>query len=483
MVFVPGCKHDIFVSYAHADDQPDIESAPGWVSDLIRLIRNRLGRPEKFDVWMDFGLKGNDLVTPTIMEALAESALFLLIISPNYLDSVWCHKEFREFVRRRKQTGCKSQIFMVERTELERSEFPEELQDLKGYRFWIKGTPDEHAVTLGVPRPNPNEPEYWKRVDALVADLRDELKRQKLRRDQQAGQPASGTAQPVRILSKPTVFVAEVTDDLDSQREDLKAYLKQADLQVLSTSLYGYHSAEAFQQALATDLGQCKLFVQLLSAIPGKRPPNSPKSYAALQLESANAGSSEILQWRKPDLDLSKVMDEQHLKLLQGATVLAIGIEEFKAKVVERCREAEPPPVAPEYEDALFVFIITESSDRPVAHTIAQTLQRKQIGFQISAESKIRKHLREDLQLSDAAIIIYERSPHQWVEGQQREFSKVFRNLKDPPPLLAIYQGPPEPKELEFLLPKTMVIDCTKSGFSLPRLDEFLKYVRKRKRR
>jgi hypothetical protein len=58
----------------------------------------------------------------------------------------------------------------------------------------------------------------------------------------------------------------------------------------------------------------------------------------------------------------------------------------------------------------------------------------------------------------------------------------VFRNLKDPPPLLAIYEGPPEPKELEFLLPKTIVIDCTKSGFSLPRLDEFLKNVRKRKR-
>jgi hypothetical protein len=264
------------------------------------------------------------------------------------------------------------------------------LQDLEGYKFWIKGTPDHHARTLGVPRPNPDEPEYWKRVDALAADLMDELNRRKLLRDQQAAKPPSGIVQPVKILSKPTVFVAEVTDDLDSQREDLKAYLKQADLQVLSTSLYGYRSAEAFQQALATDLGQCKLFVQLLSSVPGKRPPDSPKSYAALQLESAKAGSSEILQWRSPDLDLSRVMDEQHLTLLQGATVLAIGIEEFKAKIVERCREPEPPPLAPENEDALFVFIITESSDRPVAHTISQTLQRKRIGFQISAESKIR---------------------------------------------------------------------------------------------
>lgn len=61
---------------------------------------------------MDFGLKGNDVVTPTIMEALAESAILLLILSPDQLQS-----NFGEFVRRRKPNGCKSQIFVVERTE------------------------------------------------------------------------------------------------------------------------------------------------------------------------------------------------------------------------------------------------------------------------------------------------------------------------------------------------------------------------------
>jgi TIR domain-containing protein len=69
---------------------------------------------------MDFGLKGNDVVTPTIMEALAESAVLLLILSPDHLQSNWCQDEFGEFVRRRKPNGCKSQIFVVERTEPKR---------------------------------------------------------------------------------------------------------------------------------------------------------------------------------------------------------------------------------------------------------------------------------------------------------------------------------------------------------------------------
>jgi hypothetical protein len=91
---------------------------------------------------------------------------------------------------------------------------PGELQALKGYKFWIKGTRDERASTLGVPRPNPNEPEYWRRVDALAADLMDELKRQKLRSDQSTAQPVNGTIQSVKVLNKPSIFVAEVRPQL-----------------------------------------------------------------------------------------------------------------------------------------------------------------------------------------------------------------------------------------------------------------------------
>ena len=43
MVFVPGYEHDIFVSYAHVDDQPLPGAEQGWITTLIDGLKNRLG--------------------------------------------------------------------------------------------------------------------------------------------------------------------------------------------------------------------------------------------------------------------------------------------------------------------------------------------------------------------------------------------------------------------------------------------------------
>ena len=43
MAYVPGCEFDLFVSYAHVDNEPIEPADHGWVDALIRVLEAELG--------------------------------------------------------------------------------------------------------------------------------------------------------------------------------------------------------------------------------------------------------------------------------------------------------------------------------------------------------------------------------------------------------------------------------------------------------
>jgi hypothetical protein len=93
MAFLNGYKHDLFVSYAHNDNEPYIEGDIGWVKHLVKALRTGIVQAvgkDTVDIWMDYKLQGNDAITPTIMDELAGSALLLFVFSESYLASGWC---------------------------------------------------------------------------------------------------------------------------------------------------------------------------------------------------------------------------------------------------------------------------------------------------------------------------------------------------------------------------------------------------------
>jgi hypothetical protein len=112
-------NYDIFISYAHVDDEPLPGESSGWVTTLVAylkiLLARKLGRKEHFSLWMDHQLAGNVPVTPQILSALQKSATIVIILSPGYLASLWCRLEMNSFlqaVKQRVDTG--SRVFVVE---------------------------------------------------------------------------------------------------------------------------------------------------------------------------------------------------------------------------------------------------------------------------------------------------------------------------------------------------------------------------------
>src|ERR1700752_851655 len=90
---------DIFISYAHIDDESLIESQKGWISEFHRAIEIRLAQllGRRPVIWRDPSLQGNHLFDKQIVDQFANVAIMISILTPRYVKSEWCVREVNEF--------------------------------------------------------------------------------------------------------------------------------------------------------------------------------------------------------------------------------------------------------------------------------------------------------------------------------------------------------------------------------------------------
>ena len=99
MAFLEDFEHDVFISYAHIDNQPDREGERGWVESFERALKLRLlkrfGR--EVGVWRDPELARSQRFDPVIQAAVERSAIMISLISESYLASDYCRQELEWF--------------------------------------------------------------------------------------------------------------------------------------------------------------------------------------------------------------------------------------------------------------------------------------------------------------------------------------------------------------------------------------------------
>lgn len=98
MAYVPGCRYDIFISYARENNRD------GWVAtfrkELGAHLAAFLGRGFDADrsVFLDSGdLTAGDPFPKQLRDNARDSAVLVPILSPGYVTSEWCDKEREEF--------------------------------------------------------------------------------------------------------------------------------------------------------------------------------------------------------------------------------------------------------------------------------------------------------------------------------------------------------------------------------------------------
>jgi hypothetical protein len=496
MNFVPGYTHDVFVSYAQVDDKPDDDGEDGWVTSLIKRLQNRLaqhlGREDNFSLWYDHHLAHHVNITPEIMSRIDGTAALVVVFSPGYLASPWCGHERERFLA--KVQECKAdngRVFLVERDFVERAERPAEFGDLLGYKFWVQNHEGTRQI-LKRSRSGRFNDEYDDRFDRLALELSEKLKALKKVKASEPSEKLKAPKDAARPDMKPrahqagsvtTVYLAEATDDLDTKRTKLIRNLQQRNLRVIPDVWYPGEPA-AFRQAVESGLNEADLFVQLLSAAPGRKPPGLESGYVGFQHECAAKMGLPILQWRHPSLDVptveSDVEDESHKKLLLGASVRAVDIEDFCREVIQQAELAEQERKQGPSPDAfVFVNVDLAQDDQATADELCRYFEKNGIEYALPIQSGEAKETQEDREAEmvrcDGMIVVHGRVSSVWVRRQLRDFRELAESRrKKSARALAIYQGPPIPKEaLGTFLRDLMMIDCT-GGIQEARLRPFL---------
>ena len=185
--------------------------------------------------------RGNYEIHEEVPEQVRNSALFLAILSPGYLASEFCLQELEAFLEKA-DIGVGKRLFVVYKDEIgERPNIiPEYFRDLRKYQFWLVDS-DQKPRLLGSPLPRDDSFEdrryYYPKVGDLAADI--VVKLEELREDKDRSCESNFPAVHTRSQEKRVhVLLAEVADDLEPRREDVRRYLDLAGIGCLPEGSY-----------------------------------------------------------------------------------------------------------------------------------------------------------------------------------------------------------------------------------------------------
>lgn len=284
----------------------------GWVAQFVRnlehALRLRLGGTDKLKVYFDHRDLNSNHQLEELLAAVKKSATFLAITSRSYVRRAWTLRELNTFINKTDDLKC---LFAVEYLPLDPGEhYPAPLQNHNRLRLWRV---DEPFSDTPMPLMPAQDDLFRVRIHDLAEHLRRQLEGLNAAASTQAaiGQVADTVADRRRRVENGVVLLAQVTDDLEEERDQVQKYLEQFGYLVLPEGEYP-QGGELFMAAVAKDLSEADLFVQLLGPRAGRHPPDLPEGYLRTQMETAREQRIPILQWRRPDLDLAAIRGQVH---------------------------------------------------------------------------------------------------------------------------------------------------------------------------
>ena len=287
----------IFMSYAHDDDlvlSPDPDE-PGFVSFLDQQLRLKLRDlgARQANVWRDRRrISQGDQFADIIDDGLSHAELFVVVMSPNWMQRPYCRKEFETFLSLRKAAGVlnpTARMLVVGKGYVDRSARPPELQGQEGFLFYSRDDEnDVSAITPFFNRGKCND-RFYAELDDLAGGL------QKRVTQILSGAPASQTIpQPPPIVapSGRTVFLAKPASDMKTAYVRLVTELQGKGFTVApdpSADTPSDRSAEAF---VNDALSKAEVFVHLVGDSEGFAPEGLDK-IVKMQLGLARAKAAQ----------------------------------------------------------------------------------------------------------------------------------------------------------------------------------------------
>ncbi|PYT05232.1 MAG: hypothetical protein DMF65_00675 [Acidobacteria bacterium] len=497
MSTLPNFEDDLFISYAHIDNQPLADGLKGWVETFHERLKIRLeqltGEPAR--IWRDRKLQGNDIFAETLVARLSKAAILVVVLSPRYVKSEWCLKELDEFCKRAETggglvVGDKSRVFKVVKFHVPLQEHPPQLRGVLGYEFFEYDAERGRAREFSPDVTPARDIRYWEKLDDIAYDIKQML--DTLARDSaDASVPRSSAAADIK-----TIYLSETTSDLAGERDLVKRELQQKGHVVLPDKELPLRGP-SLRDALREYMTRSSLSIHLLGGSYGIIPEEESRSLAEIQSEAAEERGESLrsIVWMPVDLEPRDERQRQfvnHFRLgLNGhrqIEVLQTSLEELKKHIEERVadgRKPAPADAAAGRDDGpSSVYLICDREDLGEITPLEDYLFG--CGFNVflpameGDDSSLREDHKTNLIECDAALVYYGRASDVWLRMKQRELQKVAGYGRARPLLAkAIYiAGPPTPAK-EHVRDHEAVVIKSFDAFSPERLAPFLEKVGK----
>jgi hypothetical protein len=437
-------EKDLFISYAHIDNEPLTPEQQGWITrfhaSLEALLSMRMGG--KARIWRDDRLRENEIFDKEIVKQFPQTALLVSVLTPRYLNSDWCNREVAEFCKCAEKNGGvvidnKSRIFKVLKTPVETQEkLPEVMRAVLGYEFFTMedGTPLELDSAYG----EKFAQDYNRKVGKLAWDISQLLKTLATGNGDH-GHDKEGPA-------KPTVYLAACSYDRDKAREILEGELKRHGYTVLPDQELPRHEDE-YVATVERLLKRCKLSIHIVGESYGGVPDGpSEKSEVMLQNELA-AKQSKTDQLKRviwlPEGTRSKHPQQQAFidalhqdaEAQIGADLITADIEGLKTSIhailakLERPEPQLPAAQAAASEQTKLIYLVCNEKDRKA--TVPLRKFCRGLGFEVAIPAfegdatAVREAHQQLLTNADVVILFYGAGDEAWKRTIDNELKKM----------------------------------------------------------
>lgn len=453
-------KTDIFISYAHIDDEALIENQKGWISDFHRALDIRLAQllGRRPVIWRDPALQGNHVFDKQIVDQFADVAIMLSILTPRYAKSEWCVREVNEFYDAcQKNIGFnisnKARIFKIIKTPVRAEQHPEKIQSVLGYEFYSNDPATGRVKELSQTTGQHVETAYWDKLDDLAHDICAFLE------SIENPQSASLNSVPAIVAGGKSeenkVFLCESSYDTQEFRDSLKRELQGYGYQVYPDKQLPL-MALPLKESVSQYLGNSALTIHMVGENYGIVPEGAQKSIVEIQNDLASAYSAAHntprLIWVPEN---AEPIDDRQITFVDklnkggdgvaGADLIKGNLEEFKSIVIDKlnkmkqkqeaeAKKAEAETEADTHTDsgdggAKVVYLICDMLDLEAIQPLEDYLFDN--GYEVvlpifdGDESEIREDHIENLKTCKAAIIFYSNANELWLRSKMRDFMKI----------------------------------------------------------
>ncbi len=459
MAYAPGFLHDVFISYACAND-PHGTGIIGTVATLLteKLAAEGLrgeGEGDEVDVFLDRRrlTHGADLTDQVLTEARC-SAVFLAFHSPAYDASPWCRREAAEFSANydgnRRNLDGRLFVASLDKRCLPTKSSAEALRSRLFVPFFYLNRDKQDFPFLPIhaeqdePR-NPVGHSLSEAVKMLASEIADTLRTMR-------------KSPPAR-----RIFLADTSPARSAQAEDIKSWLGQKQAMVLRAS----GGAEGWLEESRGLIRQADVFVDVQEAVP------SP-----VALEQGRL-ADELQKRRVRWVPRGELGADAVLALPAGIEPIEEPLENFKAALLQRLgqRSAVFRPAAEAFKEALradpaadpvgsaLVLLVGAEKDKPHVAQVQRKLAEIGCGCdafmaadRVAKPDKWKAQLKAQLALGPAGVVFVDGDcDASWADQRRRDLFKFLLPDVAPGARAALCVFPPPDKERFYHPPPALV--------------------------